>query len=215
MPTLPFVDKRAQAGLIIGAGLAGCLSLLPTHVEKRLTEEGGIIENLSAGLLGIVVVACAIQLWRKPSRLWLAGLLGAVWMCLRELDFQRRFTPRSIESIGFYSNPSISLEMKLLVLLALLPFLIAGVQLALAAWKSLPEGVSSRRPWLGYLGIAVGLAATAMIFEKQFEMSTALIEEICELLFAYFVLLLVLAFTRNSDGREAAVKDEPGMPVKG
>lgn len=213
MLRFPFVDIRAQLGLIIGAGLMGCLSLLPLDLEKRLTEEGGLIENFSAGLLGIVVIACAVQLWKRPSRLWLAACLGAVWMFLRELDFQRRFTPRSIESIGFYSNPSIELEMKVVVVLALLPFVIALAQLALAAWKSVPEALSSRRPWLGYLAIAMGLVATAMLFEKQFKMSTGLIEEICELLFAYFVLLLVLAFAGKSSA--TPVEDAGGLRVEG
>ena len=117
-----FIDAPAKFVLVIGAVLGVILFNLPLPTVKELTGEGDLVENLSSVVLGLVVVLTAIQAARTRSSGWLSATVMALWMFLRELDFQRRFTPRSVESIGFYTRGTIPLQMKLVVLAILAPF---------------------------------------------------------------------------------------------
>lgn len=209
-----FMDLKAKVGLGVGLALGLVLFALPIGLEDRLTREGGLIENASSLLLVLVVLICARQIWRNPSWLWISGFLGTVWMCLRELDFQRRFTTRSIESLGFFSSPGIELETKLVVGAALTPFVIAGAHLLLAGWRALPGAFTRREKWIGYLGMASCLVFVALLFEKVLDPNTAVVEELCELLFAYFIMLMVVGFSRQgrADHVPVRLKSDEALP---
>lgn len=86
--------------------LAGIsLQLLPPEISEPIVEESGPVENASALLYAIGLAVALLQLSRFRTLPWLSGTMMLLWLMLRELDFQKMFTYRSVESIGFYTRP--------------------------------------------------------------------------------------------------------------
>lgn len=189
-----FIDAPAKFVLVIGAVLGVILFNLPLPTVKELTGEGDLVENLSSVVLGVVVLLTAFQAARTRSPAWLSATVMAVWMFLRELDFQRRFTPRSVESLGFYTRGTIPLQMKLVVLAILAPFVMAGLHLLWLGKKRVAQGIRTREIWIGYLATGAGVVGVALLFEKFLKDATGVIEEVSELTFAGLVLMLVLHY---------------------
>jgi hypothetical protein len=170
--------------------LAGALSgLLPRDTAKRLAEEGGIFETASALFLGAALLLILLQLARAFSTLRLAGAAMLLWAVLRELDFQKRFTYRSVESLGYYTRPHAPWTQKLLVLLILAPFVAAGLLLVRELCRRFLPACRGRLSWVCHVVAAVVLVLFASVSEKVFRLQAA--EEILEAGIAVLIFMLV------------------------
>ena len=181
-----------KAGWFILAGviaLSIAFAMLPQERAKALTAEGGLIENLSVGVLACGVLLSVLKLLRKPSLVWAAISLMFIWMYLRELDYQKLFTPRSIESIGFYSNSKVPLQMKLAAALAMAPVGLAALYLLLTAIKAIKKSPLST--WVYPVAFAGFLLGISMVAEKLLPPRFQTVEEIGELGFVSFLAFLV------------------------
>jgi len=90
---------------------------LPAETARAWVAESGPFEVASAVFYGMAALLAGFHLLQQMTVTRLAAWTMLVWACLRELDFQKRFTYRSIESIGYYSRPQAPWSEKLLVLL--------------------------------------------------------------------------------------------------
>ncbi len=193
------IETRSILGVLILSALVIALALqLPTETAKRLSREGGLIESASLVLLALGLLACLRALALRPSRPWLSGSLVMLMFLLRELDFHRLFTPRSIDSTGFYRSATIPLHIKVFILILGLPFLVAFFHVLWLGLRHLREAIRQRQGWIGHVVLAVAMVAVARLAEKFGLDHTHVIEEVAEVAFAAFALLVVLAFTRSA-----------------
>lgn len=185
---------QAGVGLILAAAAvtAAVLFLMPMEEALKHTEKGGFVESFSALLAGAGVIAASVKWHRGGGRLWLSISAVLLWMYMRELDYQRQFTPRSVESIGFYSNGAFPLRLKLIALAAMAPFALAGLHLAREAWRYLKAGGLRNRIWRAPAAVLGGLIGAAMLSEKFFSGRAQIIEEVFETAFTGVVFLLVV-----------------------
>jgi hypothetical protein len=172
--------------------IVGVLACLAPSQAKPFVAEGGLVENLSAALLATAVIVASLKTWRSRSLVWGAAALVLLGLFLREMDYQKLFTPRSIESIGFYSSQSIPLSIKLVALGALAPFAAAGLFLVLAASRAVRNTPAPVRPWLVPALVAVGLLGSAQLSEKFLPARFHVVEETSELAFAAVLVLVVV-----------------------
>jgi hypothetical protein len=117
------------------------IQFLPESVVKFLNSEIGPFEQASVAFLAaaaLLAFACWLRYQATP---WLASGIVFVYAVLRELDFQKIFTYRSVMSLGYFTRPIAPLPEKLLVLLLMLPCLAAIVFLVR---KLLPRVVNRR-----------------------------------------------------------------------
>jgi len=200
-------DRQLQrAATLIAAGtltLGLLLMLAPRDWALRLTREGHLIENLSVCVAAGGILFAALNLSRFRSRIWFSILLLLVWLYLRELDFQKLFTPRSIESIGFYRNPDIAPSMKLLALLAYSPFAAAGLHLAWAGFREMRATHPPRAAWWWPLGLAGAFLVVALVGEKLMPRWWQILEEVFELGFLCLIVLIVASVTFRPRGSPA------------
>lgn len=189
--------RRSAAILLVCAVAIGFLLTLPPETAKRVSAEGALIENVSAVLLGMSLLACVSQLARQLSLPWLSASMVGLMLLLRELDFHRQFTARSIDSTGFYLSPVIPLETKLTVLVLALPFLLASLHLLWLGLRHLRAAVLARQPWVGYAALGLAMIGIARYAEKSGRDPTDVIEEVAEVAFAAFALLAVRSFTES------------------
>jgi len=175
--------------LFITLSLGALSALLPRDTAKRLAAEGGIFETTSVVLLGGALAIMLVQLARNFSVLRFAGTAMLVWAVLRELDFQKRFTYRSVESIGYYTRPHAPWSQKLLVLLILAPFVLAGLLLLREVCRRFLPACRTRQSWVCHIAAAVVLLILASLSEKVFHLHAA--EEILETGIALLILMLV------------------------
>jgi len=136
---------------------------------------------------------------------WLCAAGVLLWLLLRELDFQKAFTYRSIESIGFYTHPRAPVWQKLVAIGALTPFALALLCLFWIAWRNARQAIAQRQPWLGYCAGVIALGLLSAACEKLLDLQGA--EEICELGLALLVLLL----TRHIASVESQRRSQLGL----
>lgn len=207
MVPLSISDRRLhQATTFIAAGtliLGLLLMVAPRDWALRLTREGHLIETLSEWVAAGGILFAAVNLGRFRSWIWFSILLLLVWLYLRELDYQKLFTPRSIESVGFYSSPDIAPSMKLLALLAYSPFAAAGLHLAWAGFREMRATHLPRAAWWRPLGLAGGFLVVALVGEKLMPRWWQILEEVFELGFAVLVVLVVASVTFRPRGSPA------------
>ena len=165
--------------------------MLPRELALHLTREGGSIENLTAFAAAVGIVIAVLKLLRSGSGIWLSISLIMLWMYLRELDYQKLFTPRSVESIGFYSNSSIPVTMKLIAIAAISPFFAAGLHLLRSGFQEFRSTRGLSAVWWRPLGFAAVLLAAALVNEKLLRPAGQIIEEVFELAFVSLVVLVV------------------------
>jgi hypothetical protein len=113
-----------------------------------------------------------------------------LWLVLRELDLQKAFTYRSIESVGFYTRAIAPWWQKVLAIALLIPFVVALLHLFWLAARNLLPAVAQRRPWLGHCVAIAFLALITVLCEKALE--STVLEEVCELGLAFLVFLFTL-----------------------
>lgn len=207
------------AGICTVAGLLVALAVLaviPWRQARVMVAEGGLIESLSVLVIAVGVMAAGLKTWRVRNLVWGTVLLMLLWMFLRELDCQKLFTQRSIESIGFYSNPQIGLGVKLAALAALTPFALAGLYLVYVTAKAIRRSRAVLLPWLPSLCIAVGIIAAAQLSEKLLPPRFHIVEETAELAFVVLIVSIVFqqAFGRGKfvATTSPAQKDAPVAP---
>ncbi len=184
-----FLPSRPLIVLMAATVLAACAAqALPAGSAQGLNREDGPIEIGSALVLAVGACIAIGSTLRRMSLVRLAGAVVVTSLLLRELDFQKRFTYRSIESIGFYTRPIASLTEKV-VALAILSVLACAVWiLARAAWLRLAHAVRQREAWLGSITAAGVLVACSLISEKFLGFTVA--EEVLEAGFAGVVVAL-------------------------
>ena len=187
--------------LLTGASTA----LLSRETAKWLAEEEGIFETASALFFGTALVIMLIQLLRAFSPLRLASAAMLLWALLRELDFQKRFTYRSVESIGYYTRPHAPWSQKLLALLILAPFVAAGLLLVRELYRRFLPACRECQTWVCHVVAALVLLPLASLSEKVFHLNAA--EEILEAGVACLILMLVW----ESRKRAPAVSSPPGI----
>src|SRR5678816_1861978 len=123
------IPRSTIAVLAVVATICIGLLLVPHQWGLRLTDEGGPVEVASAVVLVVALLIAIVQFARRFSLGWLSGAALMLWAILRELDFQKRFTYRSIESIAYFVSPRAPWQEKLVVILIMLPFAVAGLHL--------------------------------------------------------------------------------------
>ncbi len=163
---------------------------LPPEQTKDLTSETGPFEILSAASYGIAFLIAGAQLFRDRSWLRVATAVMTLWATLREADFQKRFTYRSVESLGYYTNMvKAPWSQKFVVVLVLAPFGIAGLYLVWQYFKRLPGAWRDAERWLSLTFGIILLMGTSSFLEKILLFGAA--EEVCELGVALMVVMLV------------------------
>ena len=155
-----------------------------------MVEEGQAIETMSLIAIGAAAAISALQFVKTRKAVWLSATAILLWAYLRELDFQKLFTYRSVESIGFYTRPHASLGLKLLVIAILAPFAAAGLHLAWFAKRQFIPALKARQPWVKQLCALLLLVLAALASEKLFAGSAEIFEEVSELGVGAMALLL-------------------------
>lgn len=191
-------NKTALVVVSVCLLLAVLLFSLSRESIRGLTAEGGMVENLQAVIVLAGAVFAFLQLIRFRTLPWGAAVLAFIWMFLRELDFQRNFTPQSIESVRFYKSSANPLGLKILVLAILLPFVCAIFFLGSLAVRRFRSDFRAGRAWTYYLIWAGIMLLIGRSTEKLGLASTAIVEEVCELGFETFLFLVMVDCARHS-----------------
>lgn len=177
-------------GVVLAAlALGAWVESLPDETARALTAETGPVEIASAVFFGMAALLAGFHLSQQPSVLRLAAGAMLVWAFLRELDFQKRFTYRSIMSTGYYTRPYAPWEEKLLVLLILSPFVLAGCYLVWQLIRNLRPAIARREPWTVCFAAGLGLGVIGGAQEKLLRWGAA--EEVSGAGLALLALLLV------------------------
>lgn len=198
-PAVASVLGACAVGAVLAHGLG-------PKVADWVANESGPVEMLGLLMFALAGLLEAWFLTRERSRLRLAGTAMLVWAVLRELDFQKRFTHRSVESLGYFSRPDAPWTEKSLVLLVLVPFAAAGLYLALTFARRVWSALERRPEWVGQSLAAMLLAVAGTVLEKTFELNAA--EEVCEAGLAVTVLMLVWT-TRPQGGPTGEPAEQP------
>jgi len=203
----------------------GCLSFallmaiwtqsLPAESElaRHLASEDGIFEQGTAGFLIAAVVLALVTSVVRRSATWLAT--GVLFACvtLRELDFQKMFTYRSIMSLGYYTRDVAPVGEKLLVLLLITPCLLAIFYLLYRARKDAwLRGAEAglQRAWVFSISV---FFLTSHILDRHNDLlgfipgRTGILEALVEFTMAMALLFLLVdlkpQFPRNQGGAES------------
>ena len=193
--------------LVLVTLISAGASFAPREVGLLFASEGGPVEIAANVVLGLAFIIALFQLVRRFSLAWLSGTALVLWAFLRELDFQKRFTYRSIESIVYYVNPRAPWPEKLVVILVLLPFCLAGMYVLWLLLRTFRPGITRREPWTMHLVAAIGLGVIGSVSEKL--LSLAIVEEGCELGLELLVLLIVLELRKKSPNICTPTPDVP------
>jgi len=182
------IPAPGRWAVVVTCVVAAVVQGLPNQIGALLKAEAGPFEMVSS-VIWLVAAVMALQIAIQcPSLVRWASTAMLVWAFLREMDFQKRFTYRSIESIGYYTRPDAPWPEKLTVIAILAPFAAAGIILALHVCREWKSAWNSREPWLGYfLGAAI-LVILALCCEKAFKLVVA--EEVLETGVALMFLML-------------------------
>lgn len=164
-------DSIARGGLwpplaIILASLialAAAYALLPEHALQNLVSESGALE-IGTALLYIVLVG-VLLVQARPSGLGLVPALLAALMLARELDLHRQFATKGITSVGFYTDPTIPLALRLVIAAFL-----AGIGITVVAFliRIAPQAIAAlrrRKPFIYPVAAAGFLIAVALVLD--------------------------------------------------
>jgi len=196
MPNLPI--NRVQIGILAATCVLGLgLMLAPAGAAEAASREGGAIEIASVVLLFSGAAAAAFFSVRRRSWLWLSGALMMLWAVLRELDFQKRFTYRSIESTAYYFRDVAPPLEKVTVILILLPFIAAGLHLVWNLRAEILPALRRGEAWIGYLFAAFAMLVLAQAVEKILPVGSHLWEETFEAGLAAFLLGMIFSLAQR------------------
>lgn len=199
IPCLASFRPWRRTALLAGAAFlfAGVAQALPAELSDYLKAEDGPFEVVSAILLAAAAIIGWVAAVRAPSAVRFAGAAVTTALLLRELDFQKRFTYRSIESVGFYTRPIAPVAHKVIALGALAALGTALLLLARAAWRHLPRAIRSRERWVG-TALAAGAFVSGSLTSEKF-LGFTVAEEVLEAGFAGAIV--VLAWQLSELGR--------------
>lgn len=202
---------------ILSLAIIAVLWSLPFALAEKLTHERHLVETVTACILGLAVLLGLRRFALHPCRPWAAAVVMLVWTVLRELDFHRQFGPRSFESIGFFLSETISVQIKLLVILVMAPFVVAGLYLFRLAIRHRSLLLRERPFWLRLLVVGIVYVLIARFFEKARIDRAHILEEVGEFTFSLFVLLTVYHFPRRTSITQQTVRTElnPGRDQLG
>lgn len=165
--------------VVVSCVLAALVGFLPASTAARVTSESGPFEVASAILWAICWLLALELAIRRPSLVHWAGVVVVLWALLRELDFQKQFTYRSVMSLGYYTRPRAPWSEKLIVLAVLTPFLVAGIILLLHVCRRWRAALARREAWVGNLFGAALLIGVGLFLEKILRIGTS--EEVLEI----------------------------------
>lgn len=124
-------------------------------VSSSLTEEGGLVENLTVWLYAVLLV---VLIFGVKVRMTLNRVLCPfviLLLMLRELDFDKKFTEMGIFKSKFYKSADVPFMQKALAVVVIMIILVVVFMLLRQNWKGLLHGVGKR--WRVECGIAVAL----------------------------------------------------------
>lgn len=182
------LGSRGLLAVLVVLAAATCAELAPPGLAGALHGETGVLEIGSAGVLGVAALVGLAGAVHRPSWVRWSAALVLLALVLRELDFQKRFTYRSIESVGFYTRPIASLHEKLVAAAVLAACAVAAFVLARLAWRAFRSGAVSVGAWTRPAVLAGVFVGTALVSEKLLHRVVA--EEVFEAAFAVCVLAL-------------------------
>jgi hypothetical protein len=209
-----FVDGASLAVLAAGPLTVAGLLQLPPETAKRLAAEGGPIETASAVLLAFACASCVREAVRTRAAAWASGSVAMLALLLRELDFHRLFTSKSIDSTGFYRSAAVPLHTKLLVVALALPFLVAAGHVLWSMRPHLAPALRGGRPWVGHAGLGLFMVLLSRLAEKTKLTHRQVLEEVAELMFAAFVVLAVMYARRRAGAVSATGDASPAPPPR-
>lgn len=194
------------ATVLVSCAVAAFVQTRKAETAAWLGGEDGPFEKASVAFYAVALALTARPLLHELSGLRLSAAVMLFWAALRELDFQKRYTYRSIESLGFYTRPDAELHEKLIALLALAPFALAGVYLLLGFLKRVRTAWARGEVWAGHAFAAIALMLMGSVLEKVFGFHAA--EEILETGMGFVILLLAWELR----GRKAP--DDEGLSTR-
>jgi hypothetical protein len=191
--------RRLGSGVFAGAAVIWVILFFVAREDAaRISAEGGAIETLSAGVLASGIVIAVLNLMRCRSLVWVSVSLLFFWMYLRELDYQKLFTPRSIESVGFYSSSQVPLSWKVTAAAALGPFVAASLHLLWTGLRRLRHAAQPVVILLQTAGYPALLVSAALAAEKLLPSRFQFLEESAELALASLLVCYILIFFERS-----------------
>ena len=124
-----------------------------------ITKEGGLVENLTVVLYGVLLLAILVFVKRKEKfdrLLW-----GIIVSCLmfRELDFDKKFTTMGVFKSNFYKSSEVPMMEKFFAVCFIVAILVVIAVSLKGHWSTLIEGVKASMPAQCGIAAAVGLAA--------------------------------------------------------
>jgi len=170
---------------------------LPSELVKFFNAEVGPFEQYSVAFLAAAALLALASWWHSRSTSWLAGGVVLIYATLREFDFQKMFTHRSVMSLGYFTRPKAPLPEKLLVILAIAPCLIAIAYLLRRAWASFCDS-SFKLPGRAVVAHAMSFWIVVLFGLSHFSDRTTWfrlqgnVEALVEAILALAVLLLVV-----------------------
>lgn len=200
------IDSKVLAVLVVSVLAGLVVQSLPRETAAALTAETGVFEVASAIMYGLAAVLAAVHFMRQRTPLRLAGVAMLLWAFMRELDFQKHFTYRSVESIGYYVRPYASWSEKAAVLLILAPFVVAGCYLLIQFWRHLRPAYRNGEKWLAHVASCFVLGVASSTSEKLVGWRAA--EEVFETGLAATVLMLTWNLRARFGGDSARGRAE-------
>jgi succinate dehydrogenase/fumarate reductase cytochrome b subunit len=195
-------DRKVAATNLVTALFLLAFCVVPAQWADILTDEDGVVEWPAAIAHAIGALICMTFYVRTRSRKpvlneWSSGAIAMLAMCLRELDFQKSFTPATIESTHFYLSQSIPWKMKLIVLAIIVPVTVAVAHLLWLGIRHLPPAFREGRSWARYAVWAAIMLVASRVAEKSHVHWLYYVEETLETTFAVFLVWTVLAWARE------------------
>ncbi len=140
------------------------LQFLPDATILTITQEGGLVEMLSAVGYFVCVAALLIVTRGKVSTCWHAIII-LLGMAARELDFQRIWTTQTITKGRYYFNADNPLLERLIVIAALAVLVYAVVSLAKEHLRNYFSALKKRR----IFAISITMAGALVVVSKLFD----------------------------------------------
>lgn len=190
--------------ILISVGILGHQN---PKISNTYINEGGLIQQVSAGFWFIATAWCAVVSFRTRTytKEWITGTLFFFLLGFRELDGQKWLTGWNIDKLDRYWNPSIPFHERL-ILLCLILMLLSWVLFVFPPrrWKIFWLAHQSGSHWTRAILIWILLLGIGMFFDKAlhlpmidqisypfFNVLRGILEESFEVALAFYTLLLL------------------------
>lgn len=149
--------------------LSSGISMLPPESVKRIVQENGVVEVLTAfGYLAAALFLVFVGFRHRLSTAFSSGLVVTA-LGMRELDFHDRFTTMGIFKTKFYVSPEVPSGEKIIVTVIVLTLLFAVIKYCRNNFGAFRRALKGRQSW----AIAAGLAIVFMVSSKLLDSASA------------------------------------------